>query len=408
MRNYFSKFKLLLVSILFMFSILPSFAQENIISSVTISKAKNNVNSYELNIDSSDTSTYKMSVEDDTSVYFDIKNAILADDSTTYYDDVANINSAVVKQIGHNKVRIYLQGKNVKNTQIVFVNSLLENAKDTKKKITINRPMNEYMPANSTDLEDMNNIQDWDDNSFNLSQFMTSLKDGVGGIILVFLMVFGIIVYSIKMLSKKLSQETEPLIGLKQQKPEEIFNKQIYETSPQVNNLQSITKRAQALQNAQNELTKAHQKYQEYLKTKYKDTPKKQFTTDSIAKGIALSQYQKSTQNPYKDQPVIKMNQTQSFSMPKGSFQIPPKNEFKNNLQTIKRPTQTVQANTSPYIQRPSKKLNTQQKMYTKPNSMKFLESVTKIYEQSGRADLADELKNTITKTKNFNIILNQ
>lgn len=400
MRNYFSKFKLLLVSILFMFSILPSFAQENIISSVTISKAKNNVNSYELNIDSSDTSTYKMSVEDDTSVYFDIKNAILADDSTTYYDDVANINSAVVKQIGHNKVRIYLQGKNVKNTQIVFVNSLIENAKDTKKKITINRPMNEYMPANSTDLEDMNNIQDWDDNSFNLSQFMTSLKDGVGGIILVFLMVFGIIVYSIKMLSKKLSQETEPLIGLKQQKPEEIFNKQIYETSPQANNLQSITKRAQALQNAQNELTKAHQKYQEYLKTKYKDTPKKQFTTDSIAKGIALSQYQKSTQNPYKDQPVIKMNQTQSFSMPKGSFQIPPKNEFKNNLQTIKRPTQTVQANTSPYIQRPSKKLNTQQKMYTKPNSMKFLESVTKIYEQSGRADLADELKNTITKTK--------
>ena len=400
MRNYFSKFRLLLVSILFMFSILPSFAQENIISSVTISKAKNNVNSYELNIDSSDTSTYKMSVEDDTSVYFDIKNAILADDSTTYYDDVANINSAVVKQIGHNKVRIYLQGKNVKNTQIVFVNSLLENAKDTKKKITINRPMNEYMPANSTDLEDMNNIQDWDDNSFNLSQFMTSLKDGVGGIILVFLMVFGIIVYSIKMLSKKLSQETEPLIGLKQQKPEEIFNKQIYETSPQANNLQSITKRAQALQNAQNELTKAHQKYQEYLKTKYKDTPKKQFTTDSIAKGIALSQYQKSTQNPYKDQPVIKMNQTQSFSMPKGSFQIPPKNEFKNNLQTIKRPTQTVQTNTSPYIQRPSKKLNTQQKMYTKPNSMKFLESVTKIYEQSGRADLADELKNTITKTK--------
>ena len=400
MRNYFSKFKLLLVSILFMFSILPSFAQENIISSVTISKAKNNVNSYELNIDSSDTSTYKMSVEDDTSVYFDIKNAILADDSTTYYDDVANINSAVVKQIGHNKVRIYLQGKNVKNTQIVFVNSLIENAKDTKKKITINRPMNEYMPANSTDLEDMNNIQDWDDNSFNLSQFMTSLKDGVGGIILVFLMVFGIIVYSIKMLSKKLSQETEPLIGLKQQKPEEIFNKQIYETSPQANNLQSITKRAQALQNAQNELTKAHQKYQEYLKTKYKDTPKKQFTTDSIAKGIALSQYQKSTQNPYKDQPVIKMNQTQSFSMPKGSFQIPPKNEFKNNLQTIKRPTQTVQANTSPYIQRPSKKLNTQQKMYTKPNSMNFLESVTKIYEQSGRADLADELKNTITKTK--------
>ncbi len=403
MRNYFSKLRLLLVSILFMFSILPSFAQENIISSVTISKAKNNVNSYELNIDSSDTSSYKMSVEDDTSVYFDIKNAILADDSATYYDDVANINSAVVKQIGHNKVRIYLQGKNVKNTQIVFVNSLIENAKNSKKSITINRPVNEYKPTNGADLEDINNMQDWDDNSFNPEQLMTSLKDGVGGIVLVFLMIFGIIVYSIKMLSRKLSQETEPLIGLKQQKDEEILNnKHILEKTPQQINMdmQNVTKRAQALQNAQNELFKAHQKYQEYLKTKYKDTPKKQYVSDSITKGIALSQYQKSNENPYKDQQVIKMNKTRDFSTPKGNFQIPPKSEFKNNLQTIKRQNNTIQQNTAPYIQRPSKKINGQTKMYTKPNNMKFLESVTKIYEQSGRVDLADELKNTMTKSK--------
>ena len=31
---------------------------------------------------------------------------------------------------------------------------------------------------------------------------------------------------------------------------------------------------------------------------------------------------------------------------------------------------------------------------------MKFLESVTKIYEQSGRGDLANGLKNSITKAK--------
>ncbi len=402
MRNYFSKFKLLFVSILFMFSILPSFAQENIISSVTISKAKNSVSTYELNIDSSDTSDYKMSIEDDTSVYFDIKNAILADDSATYYDDVANINSIVVKQIGHNKVRIYLQGKNVKNTRIIFVNSFIENTKDTKKSITLNRPINEYKSINSTDLEDMNNIQNWDDNSFNFGQFMTSLKDGVGGIILVFLMIFGIIVYSIKMLSRKLSQETEPLIGLKQQKEEEILNKkQMYQNSSQANtDMQSITKRAQALQNAQNELFKAHQKYQEYLKTKYKDTPKKQYVSDSITKGIALSQYQKSNENPYKDQQVIKMSQTRDYPLPQGNFQIPPKGEFKNNLQTVKRQTNAIQKNTAPYIKKPSKKNNEQPKMYTKPNNMKFLESVTKIYEQSGRIDLADELKNTMTKSK--------
>ncbi len=407
MRMCFSKAKFLLLTILI--TVTSVFAQENIISSVTISKANDNINAYELNIDSTEAADYKMSKEDDTSVYFDLKNAVLAEDSATYDNDVTNIDSAVVKQISRNKVRIYLQGKNVKNTKIVFSNSLVENNQiPESKKITINRPMSEYVPINNIEFEDNENIQEWDDNSFNFGQFMSSLRDGTAGIAITFLLIFLIVVGVIRTLSKKMSQDAEPLIGLKYPKydvKEELDKKaqaQQHQTPIQVNNMESVTKRAQALQNAQNELAKAHQKYQQYLQNKYNDTPKKQYTSDSIRKGIALNQYQKSSNNPYKNQEVIRLNHQTETNSYSGNFQIPPRSNIQNNMQNTMQALKTrpaVQKNTSPYIQR-KPNYTEKPKVYTKPDNMKFLESVTKIYEQSGRADLADELKNSITKAK--------
>lgn len=400
MRLGFSNLKSLMLLVVCFFAVSPAFAQENIISSVTISKAKANPNAYELNIDSSDSSSYKMSVEDDSAVYFDLKNAVLSDDSATYYDDVANIDSAVVKQIGHNKVRIYLQGRNVKNTRIVFVNSIIEETKKPISKITINRPMNEYIPVQDSELEDMENIQDWDDNSFNLGQFLLSLRDGTAGIFLAALLVLAIMLYFVKTLAKKLSQDSEPLIGLKNSKYDlenDNLPKKLQENSMnmQTDNLEKITRRTQALQNAQNELSKAHQKYQQYLQDKYKGMPKKQYTSDSIKKGIALNQYQKSTQNPYRNQEVIKMDRISSENRNyRGNFQVPPRASMQN---TAVKPA--VQKNTSPYIQRKSN-IPQRQNSYSKPDNMRFLESVTKIYEQSGRGDLAVELKNSIEKAK--------
>ena len=147
----------------------------------------------------------------------------------------------------------------------------------------------------------------------------------------------------------------------------------------------------ETLKNAQNELNKAHQKYQNYLQNKYKDNYKeklKPINIDAIKKSIALNQYQKSTQNPYLDQEVIKINNT-SNNIPQGNFQIPP------------RPKKTTkQEFTSPYIQRKNNKINYTPKTNEKSGSTKFLESVTKIYEQSGRKDLANGLKSSISKAK--------
>ena len=97
-------------------------ASQNIISSVIISNAKDK-NAYELNIDSSSISKYKTHIDKTGNVYFDIKNASLEKNTGTIYTDVTDIDNVTVKQINKNKVRIYVEGKNAKNTQIVFLNS---------------------------------------------------------------------------------------------------------------------------------------------------------------------------------------------------------------------------------------------------------------------------------------------
>lgn len=382
MISFKIKTGLLTTLILFCTTYLPVLAQENIISSVVISKSKEKPNAYELSIDSTEAVDYKANIDEEGDIYFDLKNSTVAEDAGTIYDDVSNIDNVVIKQLNNNKVRIYVKGKNARNTELVFVNSLFDTSKETSKKVIINRPINEYQPTNRLNDLDDEEIQDWNDNSFNfahlLTELLSSLKKGSTGIVLIFLTLLGLGAIIIKNLALKISQDKEPLIGLNTTK---INN----------NDLRSVSNRMEALKNAQDELNKAHQKYQSYLQNKYKDNYKekaKPVNIDAIKKGIALNQYQKSTQNPYLDQEVIKINKDFTSSIPQGNFQIPP------------RPKKPAQINTSPYIQRKNNKIDYILKTNEKSSSTKFLESVTKIYEQSGRKDLANGLKNSISKAK--------
>lgn len=393
---------ILSASFLSLLLIAPAFAQENIISSVVISKSKEKPNAYELNIDSTEAVQYKTTIDEDGSIYFDLKNSIVSDDIGTVYDDASNIDNVVVKQLDKNKVRIYVKGRDVKNTELVFVNSLFETNRESSKKIIINRPINEYQPTNHlSDLDSQEEIQDWDDNSFNfshlLSGLLAGLKEGPMGIVMILLTLFAILAIIIKNLTAKISADSEPLIGLNNAK-NYIINPAKNSAAQTVMNDAAVCARAQALKNAQIELTKAHEKYRTYLQNKYKDNYKeklKSVNIDAIKKGIALNQYRKSTQNPYLDQEVIKIKKDLKTSQASQSddFRIPPRPK---KTQYTAKPANF----TSPYIQRPKNKINYTPAAQKKDGSMKFLESVTKIYEQSGRSDLAAGLKNSISKAK--------
>jgi len=374
-------------------------AQENVISSVMISKSRSNPGVYELNIDSSQVVSYKAHHEEDGSIYFDLKNSVLAQDAGTIYNDVSDVDNITVRQLDKNKVRIYIKGAHATNTELVFVNSLFDTTQQPKKKVIINKPINHYQAVNHTvDLEENEVIQDWDDNSFNLahlsSTLMTDLKEGPFGIGLIIFVALTIMGFVTKVLTSKLKQDNEPLIYINN-KPQVNQAKMVniqkeideYNASMQVD-LKSVRDRSETLKMAQVELAKAHEKYQEYLRNKQKNTQKsKTSSVNNVQRGIALNEYQKSTKNPYLDQEVIKIKK-EVLGQPKNNYQIPP------------RPKTQRQDFTTPYIQRPIESINYKQVTPAKKNNMNFLESVSKIYEQSGRGDLAVELKQSISKAK--------
>jgi len=244
------------------------------------------------------------------------------------------------------------------------------------------KPIADYQ---STDFND--DIEDegveWNDNSFNASHLglniLKKLKESPLGAILIILSLFAIVAMTIKTIAQKLSQDSEPLIGL---------NNSYAKDSGILRELN----RSKALQDAQAELTKAHAKYQNYLKDKYQDNIKAP-KTDSIKKSIALNQYQKSTINPYSNQEAMRINKDY---VSKDNFQIPPRPKMQEN-----KPQQTIKKEfTSPYIQRKSNSIDYKPKQEAKINNLKFLESVTKIYEQSGRNDLAQGLRTSMSHVK--------
>ena len=83
----------------------PALADENIISSVVISKSKDNSNSYELSIDSTQQVPYRSHIDNDGNVYFDLKNSTLAKNLGTIYNDVSNIDNVTVKQLDKNRAK---------------------------------------------------------------------------------------------------------------------------------------------------------------------------------------------------------------------------------------------------------------------------------------------------------------
>ena len=391
--------KFLFATIFALASVLPVCAEENVISQVIISKSKDKNHNYELSIDSTQMVQYKSHIDSDGNVYFDLRNSILAQDMGTIYDDVIDIDNVTVKQIDKNHVRIYVNGKNAKNTDLVFINSIFEPKKDASKKIIINRPISEYKSTNyESDLEYEQNAQEWDDNSFNLEHLGTNLlielKNGPSGKILIVFLLLTILAVLSKTLTSKVKQEQEPLIGLNNSKlistNQKIGSLNLTPKMLDNDELLGVTNRNEMLKKAQVQLAAAHQKYQQYIQNKYQGTKKPvTINPDILKKSFALNQYQKSTQNPYKNQEVIKMNKGFSDTEGlKGNFQIPPRPK------TVQQKTEF----TSPYIRRTNNFVDTKVKK-EQPN-MKFLDSVTKIYERSGRSDLADGLKNSLSKVK--------
>ena len=108
-----------------------------------------------------------------------------------------------------------------------------------------------------------------------------------------------------------------------------------------------------------------------------------------------INAYKKENQNPYENQPM-------QFHNPRLQQYVSPlaKAQAVHNMQTMSQPKyQSVVTSTAP-IKQNTTPVNTAPVNQNNPNidNLKFLESMTAIYEKSGRHDLAQGLKASLSK----------
>lgn len=363
--------KIFLVIAAFMLLCLSSAAQESLITSVSISKPKELYGAYQLTVKTDKPVEYKEKIESSDSIYFDIKNAITIDNLDTIYDNVSGIDALIVQQLENNKVRIYVNGVNTNNTKFVLKTKQQTGSSETNQ-ITLNRPIREYRPTNDINEIGEENI-DWDDNSFNPEHLFSSFfglfgqKSDMTLVVCIMLLVACVIV-SKKVFAKVKLQE-EPLIGLsstfKTEKDEEQREQSIQPafTAP---------KRELPPMRAAQNITSA------YAQRPYKpQRPQVQPQQSAIKTNYALNAYQNSQKNPYVTN-GMQNRPTQSVSYQKRVQR--PSNDYVSRVQKTDTPAPRKQG--------------------ASVESIKFLESVTKIYEQSGRKDLAQGLRDGINRRR--------
>lgn len=109
-------FKTVLILLIFSCT-LSVFAANTELNTITLTPQDN---SYRLTLDTDRIPKYTKKVKSPDVIYFEIKNAISGDSVKTVYRDVKNVNSIIIQQISKDKVRIYLNAKNAKDTKLFF------------------------------------------------------------------------------------------------------------------------------------------------------------------------------------------------------------------------------------------------------------------------------------------------
>lgn len=308
--------------------------------------------------------SFKKTVQNDDKLVLELKNTAVTEDFATIYNEVSDINNITITPVGKDDLRIQIQGSNVDKSQISMdypKNAPLQNFEPNQ--INLNMPMENYKPVyNETELEEVEtgiagtsalaklnpstiaqNLNKVTENE----QYPTSTAK--------WLTYVGLIIIMITACRNIFKTDKEAQIGL-----------------------------AQSLKSREKEIAeKLNAGVKETLSLRSKIA--QNASAPSISYG--LRSYQNAQKNPYENistpiRPVRKGIKPQTY----------PQTQLKSKTQTAPKVTATYK---KPFA---SPVTTTMPKREINVDSMKFLESMTKIYEKNGRADLAMGLKNNINK----------
>lgn len=350
----------------------------NTLSEVQINAADTG---YDIVLKTDNATEMKKVVSSDDKMYIELKNVQASDALNTVYNNVANIENVTIQPVSKEDLKITFKGEGISKSKIYF-----ENVKTTaptaslpseEETIELGRPMNSYTPV----YNPANFVEEVDQTANpQLNEVLTKLnidrasvlsvknfakkvvnktKSATGGFDLNITTLIGIMFIAAALFFKpKNKKEKREKIGLSQTNidREVGINEDLTSRMPQKLN---------PMMPASSYGVKA---YQQSQKNPY-------MTTNTISNGISgIPRRPLAHPKPVMKKPVVQQSVPSQNS----------KNVINNTIRT-KKPA-------APAAKKPMEPSDI--------DSMKFLETITKIYEKNGRNDLAKGLKDNLKKAQ--------
>ena len=339
------------------FSILAVSAEDNVLQSIEIEPVKD---TYNIVLVSDKAVDVKKTVQASNKITLSMKDIRASKTLNTIYNNVSNVDSVMVEPQG-NGIKIFIQAENASASTVTFDALIAANAipvKNSTQSLKLNNPIESYAPIYTESFEEAKTSSLFDrlKTSSTVANLKGTLEENVDSDSVNKTVSFGLVgllIFSVMKLFRR--REPEMRIGLSQS----LTDREI-----------DLHKNALAMQ--QNMIAE------------------KPFGTVKYG----LNAYQKENRNPYETMPA-------QFHNPKLREYVKPAMEEFVAPQPASRlaQTQTMTA-VQPQVKKMTTPVNTAPVNQSNPNidNLKFLESMTAIYEKSGRHDLARGLKASLSK----------
>ena len=328
-------------------------AEENVLQSIEIVPVKD---TYNIVLVSDKAVDVKKTVKAPNQITLNMKDIRASKTLNTVYNNVSNVDTVMVEPAGNNGISIFFQAENAAGASVSFDSLAPAMPKKTEtQSVTLNNPIESYAPIYKEDmsqaktsslfqrLQKSSAVEGIKDSVDEDTVFDTANKAVSFGLV-------GLLAFAVIRLFKR--KEPDMKIGL-----------------------------SQSLTDREIEMYKGAQQ----IGSSYV-APEKPFTTVNYG----LNAYQRENRNPYETEAPIHNPRLRNFVNPMAQQNVQTMSQPQRQATAVK---QAVRKNTTP--------VNTAPVNQSNPNidNLKFLESMTAIYEKSGRHDLAQGLKASLSKS---------
>lgn len=354
-----------------------AFSSDNVLQAIQVDGTKD---SYNIILKSDDVAELKKTIQAPNKMVLNLKGIRASKTINTIYNNTSNVDSVVVEPTGEDSVKISIQADNVSNAGVHFdslktplgVLNKSENKNKTTDELVLNAPMESYKPVydNSTTEEET---------GFSLAGVSGSAAKHLKNILnsgkISWMIAFGL--FSIILLG-----------GMKTIKGKD--------SDIRVGLTQSLKEREMDLYRGVGNVGMGGEHAGVSLNSTL--NPSQQNLAGS---NYGLRAYQNGTKSPYltaetqRQRPMTAPSPVNPQLVQQVAKSTNPRPAAQNLQGTIQNTTQNMI--NGAMLKTPS---NTSKPRTSNIDSIKFLESMTKIYEKNGRSDLAQGLKTNMKKAK--------